>query len=139
MEKTESIVYILLIGACLFFAVFVYLNNPKSPLNRYFSLCTGAMIGWVLTLMIFYHSTQAWTLFIGRLNFVFTELIAYFGFYFGYWFPKRTFKIPKYIHFLFLVWIIFFAWFTMATDYIDRNEVIVGNEIETQFGVYFSV
>jgi signal transduction histidine kinase len=135
MEKLNFIIYAITLIACVFLSIFIYSKNRKAAMNRYFSLFLLAMAGWVITLYLFYESEQGTVLFIGRLNFVFTETLAFFGFYFGYYFPRKIIVIRKPFHVIFFLWLIFLTAITLFTDLIDKNEVIEEEKnIITKFG-----
>ncbi|MCX6795871.1 MAG: ATP-binding protein, partial [Candidatus Falkowbacteria bacterium] len=119
-------------------AFLVLLKNKSSKLNRAFFWATLSASGWILTLYLFYFHHNEITLFLGRLNFAFSELVAFFVFLFGYWFPKQTFKINKKIMFISVAWVVFLVGITLFTDLIDKNEIVVQDGIDTTFGsLYF--
>lgn len=137
MKYINEIIYIFTIVSSIIFAFFVYFKNKRSLVNIFFSLYTFSIIGWIVTLFLFYRANQENILIIGRLNFVATEIIAYFGFYFGYYFPKKTFSLSKITNILLFFWLITIISITLWTDLIDRNEIIKSNGIETVFGDFY--
>ena len=139
MEVFNIIIYIIIAISGLFFALFVYLKNKKSFVNIFFSLYTISLIGWIVTLFIFYNCGQQSVLLIGRLNFAIVEMLAYLGFYFGYFFPKKIFYLNKKIHIALFLWLIFLVCITIFTDLISKNEIISSDGIETIFGKFYFV
>ena len=139
MEIINSTIYIITISSSIFFAILVFIKNKKSPLNISFSLYTFSIISWIITLFLFYRADEASVLLIGRLNFAATEIIAFLGFYFGYYFPVRTFRLNKITHVALFVWLFFIVNITIWTDLIDKEEIIKSTGIETVFGDYYLI
>lgn len=139
MDSTTQIINIIYIIACFGLAFYVFFKNRKLSINRNFAYMTLALGGWAWSLLLFYQKNPENILFLGRVNFVFTQMISYFAFFFGYVFPVKTFKIKKSI--LALVHIFFFSLFTITlfTDHIGADEKIVGDEIITTFGTFYPI
>ncbi|MCK5320244.1 hypothetical protein KAJ61_02545 [Candidatus Parcubacteria bacterium] len=139
MEVFNIIIYIVIVIFGLFLSLLVYLKNKKSFVNIFFSLFIISLIGWIVTLFIFYNCDQQSILLIGRLNFAATEIVGYFGFYFGYFFPKKIFYLNKKTHIALFLWLIFLVCITIFTDLISKNEIISQDGIETIFGKFYFV
>jgi len=138
MNVYNNLIYVLIACVGFFLAYFVFSKNRKSSINIFFSLYTIFLIGWVISLYLFYNSDQQDVLFFGRLNFVVIEIVAYFGFYFGYFFPKKIFQFNTIFHIIVLLWLFFLVYLTMFTGLIDKNEIIELDGIKTVFGeLYF--
>jgi signal transduction histidine kinase len=116
----------------------VFLKNPKNNIHRYFFLFSLSIVGWILTLYLFYGFTiPTVVLILGRLNFVFAILIAYLFYKFTYIFPT-SFKIKsKLSQILFFETIILIA-LTLLTGLIDKNEIIKEADRITVFGPLYS-
>ena len=133
----QSIIYISSLLASIVLAVIVFISNRTSKVNRIFTLCILSISGWILTLYLFYSGSRDFVLYFGKLNFVSVELIAYFAFIFGYWFPERTFKIKKIYFILLTIWLVVLTSLTMFTNLIDKDEIITDTGIETVFGDFY--
>jgi signal transduction histidine kinase len=134
-----TIIYLSSFLANVVLGCFVLFKNKSSKLNRTFFWFPISASGWILTLYLFYFHHDGITLFLGRLNFAFAELIAFSAFLFGYLFPKQTFKISKKLMFLLVTWVILLVGVTLFTNLIDKNEIVIqGSNIDTTFGsLYF--
>ncbi len=120
-------------------AIFIFWYNPKSQTNRSFAYFLLSISAWITTLFLFYNADQENILNMGRLNFVATEATAYFGFLFGYHFPSKRFDLSKIIKDSLNIWFLFIIPITLFTDLVDRNEVVINNEIITHFGPFYFV
>lgn len=135
----ESVIYLSSFLASIWVAFLVFLKNKSSNLNRaFFWFCISAS-AWILSLYFFYFYNKGYVLFLGRINFVFVELVAYFAFLFGFWFPKKVFEIKTPTKILLNVWLVFLVCITLFTDLIDKNEIITDNGIKTVFGDLYIV
>lgn len=133
-----SVIYLSSFLANLLLAFLVLLKNKSSKVNRAFFWFPLSASGWILTLYLFYFHNQGNALLFGRLNFVFTELIAYSAFWFGYWFPEKVIEFKKSVRFLIIFWLIVLIAVTLFTDLIDKNEIVTADGIDTVFGsLYF--
>ncbi|MEA1963148.1 MAG: ATP-binding protein [Patescibacteria group bacterium] len=139
MEIFNTIIYIVIVIFGLFLALFVYLKNKKFFVNIFFSLFVISLIGWIATLFVFYNCSQRLVLLVGRLNFAATEMVGYFGFYFGYFFPKKIFCLNKKIHITLFLWLIFLVCITIFTGLISKDEIIGPDGIETIFGEFYFI
>ncbi len=132
------ILYLFPFLANIVLSFIVLARNRHVKVNFYFFLVASNMAFWILTLYFFYYAHRDVVLLLGRLNFAFAELIAYFAFYFGYYFPRTTFKLSKITNVCLIVWLSILIYITLFTNLIDANEIIGADGITTEFGpLYF--
>lgn len=119
---------------------FVYLRNSKGKSNRLFALLVASIVGWIVTLLLYYLITDPLPLlFIGRLNFAVSVPMTFFFYCLVTAFPKETVKIPRFIYITALLTTIVVALLSLLTPFIDQNEVAVGDErIVTYGSLYFT-
>jgi len=88
----SKILTLIIIVQYLFLAVFTFSENPKSPINRSFSLFSFGVFLWAVTIFLyFFVDVGNWINFVGRLNYS-ASIIASFGLAsFFYFFPKKEF------------------------------------------------
>ncbi len=139
MQLFNDLIYLITFGASIFFALFVYLKNRKSPVNIYFSIYSFSIIGWLASLFFFYRAEASNVLLIGRLNFAATEIIAFFGFYLGYHFPACSYRFSRKIHIMLSLWLLVLVGLTIGTNLIDQGEIIGKDDIETIFGRFYFI
>jgi signal transduction histidine kinase/low affinity Fe/Cu permease len=128
------IVYILLILIFIILSVFVFLKNPKSLLNIFFSFFNIFISIWVFSLYLFLNANEDTVLFLGRFNFTSTAVIAYLGFYFGYFFPVKIFRFKKIFHLSLILWLFILVNLCMVTSFVSVEEIITNDGIKTVFG-----
>lgn len=116
----DNIVYLSSFLASLWVAFLVFLKNKSSKLNQSFFWFSISAAGWILSLYFFYFYNNGLVLFWGRLNFVFVELVAFFAFLFGFWFPRKIFEINKKTKALLFLWLVFIISITFFSDLIDK-------------------
>ncbi len=119
----------------LLIAFFVLFNNTKNKVNVAFFVFVILTALWVTTLFFFYNITDSYyVLILGRLNFVTAIFFIFFLLYFIYLFLDKPFKINKYVPWLFLFETIILSFITLATDLVDRTEIVRGAERITIYG-----
>ncbi len=92
--------------------VFVYLRNPKNEQNQQFALLTISIVGWIITLFLYYAISEPnFVLFIGRLNFAISVFIAFYFYKFVLVFPNRSLNLPKYISLPILIYTLVIAFY----------------------------
>lgn len=83
----------------LLLGLFVYLRNTKGKSNRLFALLVASIVGWIVTLLLYYLITDPLPLlFIGRLNFAVSVPMTFFFYCLVTAFPKETVKTPRFIY-----------------------------------------
>ncbi len=124
----------------LLLGLFVYLRNTKGKSNRLFALLVASIVGWIVTLLLYYLITDPLPLlFIGRLNFAVSVPMTFFFYCLVTAFPKETVKTPRYIYVTALIITVVVALLSLLTPFIDQNEVAVGDErIVTYGSLYFT-
>lgn len=130
-------IYLSSIFITISLAFVLLLKNYKSPINISFSAFLLSISSWVGTLYLLYYFNFGHPLLIGRLNFAFTELVAFSAFWFGYYFPEKIFTIKKRYTVSLTIFTIFLFFITAFTDLIDKNEIVTNGKIETVFGVLY--
>lgn len=118
----------------VFLAFFILSKKFKSSTNRIFVYLILSISGWVFTLYIYYFFSFGLHIFIGKLNFAFAELIAYFAFWFGYYFPEKTFEIKKINKIFLKIFTLLLILITLFSDFIVKDEIIKNGKLETIFG-----
>jgi signal transduction histidine kinase len=134
MAIMPNMIIIFTVFSSIALSVLVFFYNRRSPVNKFFSLYSVFSAGWIITLYLFYSARADDLLFFGRLNFAVTEWVAFFGFYFGYWFPVRTFKFNRIFHPIAIFWLFVLTYATLFTGLIDQKEEFVNGVIVTHFG-----
>lgn len=124
----------------LLLGLFVYLRNTKGKSNRLFALLVASIVGWIVTLLLYYLITDPLPLlFIGRLNFAVSVPMTFFFYCLVTAFPKESVKTPRFIYITALIVTIVVAFLSLLTPFIDQNEVAVGDErIVTYGSLYFT-
>jgi len=124
----------------LLLGLFVYLRNTKGKSNRLFALLVASIIGWIVTLLLYYLiSDHLPLLFIGRLNFAVSVPMTFFFYCLVTAFPKETVRTPKFIYLTALIVTVIVALLSLLTPFIDQDEIAVGEErIVTYGSLYFA-
>jgi len=113
----------------------VFFRRRDQTVVRLFAGFIATGICWVITLYFFYFFTEpALLLLTGRLNFLFSELTAFFALAFVYHFPKTTFRLPRWTFYASISVTAVLCLVTLLTDLVDENEVIQGVSRVTEFG-----
>jgi len=119
--------------------IFVFLRNPKSFINRIFFGLTLAIIGWIVTLFIYYTVTDpGLVLLTGRMNFAVAIYIGLFFFLFAYYFPIVSVTISKKVPVIATVLTVLISLITQLTALVDKSEIIVGVEREVEYGPLYT-
>ncbi len=137
MPKYITTAYLIIILCNGALATMVFYKNKSSILNRIFSLLVISVCTYILSLYFLY-TTESQILFIGRLNFVFAELIAFFIFWLSYYFPIKTFTIkPITKHSLTVITALLII-ITLFTDLIDKQEIRhIDGGLTTVYGTHY--
>ncbi len=140
MPNYIIIIYSVIILCNTALAVLVFLRNRKSMLNIIFTTFSIAISGWIFTLYLLYSAPESQLLLIGKLNFIFAELIAFFGFWLGYYFPIKTFTIKPIIKHSLTVITVLLIIVTLFTDLIDKQEIRhIDGGLTTVYGNYYII
>ncbi|OGE72733.1 hypothetical protein A3H40_02625 [Candidatus Daviesbacteria bacterium RIFCSPLOWO2_02_FULL_38_15] len=128
-------IYFFTIFLNLFLAFFIFFKNKKSRVNQIFFLFSISISLWIITLFLFYNFTSGKVvLILGRLNFIFAEILVVFLFLFSNIFPRIKFRLGLYARLLILIESITISIITGLTDLIDKNEIIEGLSRITEYG-----
>lgn len=118
-----------------FLGSFVFLRNPKGKANILFALLTGSIVGWIVTLLLYYLiSDHLPLLFIGRLNFAISLPMTFLFYYFVSIFPKQSVRPPKMIFYVSSVMTCIVVILSLFTPYIDQDEIAKGAERFVTYG-----
>ncbi len=127
-----SVFLILAIGALVFF------RRPKDTIVRLFAMLMVVTASWILSLYYFYLLIDSVSLVVvGRVNYVFAELIAYFAFLFARSFPEHERVLSKRSNLILTVLTAGLVVVTLCTDLVDENEVVRGIDRATSYGPLF--
>lgn len=126
---------------------FVYRRNPKNEANITFFLLTISIAVWISTLYLYYVIPDPhWVLIIGRINYAAPTLAIFFLFHFTYIFPEKTYKFHSILEWFTRIFTVLLFLVTIATPYIDKQEIVHGAERTVVFGqlyplwiIYFTV
>ncbi len=134
----EAIYYF--IGASYFLLlIFALKRDLRSIINQYFIIFFIGLFLWQVTLhLYFYVDLGSYLLFIGRLNYAAGAIfsIGILGFF--HYFPVPSFKVPKWILYLFWITNIFLIFITMATPLIDEMETATANGPVVTLGAWYN-
>ncbi len=136
MTLPISLIYLVSFLAAFFLGTVVLFQNPAGKNNQLLTVLILTIIGWQITLFLFYLiSDPTLVLWLGRINFVFAEFMAFSIFLFCFLFPTELHPNKrKYLYFLAGVTTIL-AILTIFSPLIIENELIVGSsDRETVFG-----
>ena len=123
-----------------FLGVFVFLRNPKGQANIFFGLLTISIVGWIVTLLLYYLISEHLSLlFIGRLNFAVSVPMTFFFYRLVSVFPKETIKQPKWIIRTAIIITVIATLLSLFTPFIDQDEIARGDERFVTYGsLYFT-
>lgn len=131
----NSISYIISIITTLGLGFWIFAQSSKKKINRFFFIFTIGIIGWLISLFIFYNTyIPDWQLFIGRFNFAITTLLIFFAFEFVLVFPDENFVVKKWLHYLITAEVTLLFFITLFTPLIDQNETVLGYSRMTSYG-----
>lgn len=140
MEILYQVIQFFSFAVNIAIALVVYFGRPKARVRRYFVLFSFSIAFWILTLYFFYRLIDPGTVyFLGKLNFVFAELIFYFLALFVDVFPDEDVVIHRRRFLLITVFAAILVYITQFTDLIDKDELIKGAERITVFGPLYSL
>ncbi len=123
-----------------FLGIAIFIRNPKAHSNRYFGLLTLSLIGWAITLYLYYAiSDPSAVLLLGRLNFFVATYISFFFFCLAYYFPRRILKWPKLVTYTITTITVVVSIISYITPLIDQNELIKGDQRELVPGPLYAV
>lgn len=113
----------------------VYIQNPKSKVNKYFFIFIIGIVGWLVSLFIFYNiDISDWILFIGRFNFAIVIIFIFSAFEFVLVFPAENFVIKKWLYYSIVIENILLFFITLFTPLVDQNEAVLGSSRITSYG-----
>lgn len=119
----------------LFLGFFVYFRNPQRLTNRYFILLSASIVGWIITLFLYYFISQHKPLvFIGRLNYAISLPMTYFFLNLVLNFPKVTISLPKVISRLNAFFTFAVVILSLTTSLIGKDEIARGTERIAVYG-----
>ncbi len=131
------IIYAIVVAFNFFLGTSILLDSPQKDTNRAFFFVILAGMGWVISLYYYYTITDSqMILAIGRANFAFAALSVYAMYNF-----IRSFlsiSVSK-IQTFFIIETIFITFITIVTSAVSVNELVVGTERVTQFGIFYPV
>lgn len=139
MSLSIILIYLLSIVTTATLGLVVFFQNPSNRINKAFTFFIISILGWQLTLFGFYYINHpTWVLLLGRINFVFAELIALALFVFCYVFPQQS-KLGKQRHIYIIAGMTtLLATITMSSSLIVADEIILGPaERATVFGFLY--
>lgn len=117
---------------------FVYFRNPKGVANRQFAMFSCAVVGWVVTLFLYYVITDHLPLlFIGRLNFAIAIPAAFFFLKFVCVFPNETIRVSRWVFRIAAIATIIVVALSIFTPYIDKDEIAKGAERFITYGDFY--
>ena len=122
-----------------FLAFFCYQKKKNLVINNKFIFLVLAIGGWVITLYSYYYINFGYHVFIGKLNYVFAELIAFFAFWFSYYFPDKIFNIKKIYSLILNIFTTLLIFVTLFSDLIIKDEIIKNGKFETIFGDWYII
>lgn len=130
-------IYIVSAGLNIFIAFYVYFSDRKEVNKRFFWLFNW-ITAWIVTLYFFYAITDPGAvLLLGRLNFAIALLIVSSFLEFANIFPQgKSYVKAKYVELIKILSVLFF-FVTLLTPFVAEQELIIGSERETVFGVLF--
>ena len=136
MLSPRNIVYLISVVVTSLLGTAVFLKKPKGKINRTFFGFVLAMIGWLVSLFLFYWiNFPTWVLWIGRFNFAIVLIMLFYLLRFVEVFPRKTISIPKLIWIILSVWFFLFAAITFLTPLVGQDEIITGPaQRETVYG-----
>lgn len=137
MNLPSAFVYSLSILASLVLGLVVFFRNPKNIVNRFFTLFTLPIAGWLVTLFILanvssYHLVSL----SARLNSAFLVLLGFALFYFAYYFPEKTFSLTPVLNFAFTLETFGLITFTLLTLEITGVKLVAGESLTTYGRLY---
>ncbi|MBU4350968.1 ATP-binding protein [Candidatus Parcubacteria bacterium] len=139
MSELTLAFYIISIAANLLLGFFVLLRNTKEKINSTFFTLILSVIGWQVSLLLFYITESPTTiLWIGRFNFAIVLIMLFYLLKFSLIFPSESLKISKKFLWAVSLWIMVFFALTLFTPLVDKTEIIIGPvERETIYGILY--
>lgn len=122
-----QVLYFLTAGLMLSVAVLVFIQRPYRADVRAFSAFLVAFIGWLVTLNLVYVNIDAqWLILVGRVNFVFAQLVLLLSLLFLNRFPDKSPGLPRWMVVSLSLAVTGLAVLTGITDRIDQYEEAIG-------------
>ncbi len=119
-------------------AILTLYSNSKNTTNRRFFYFLFAVAFWVLSLEVFYSSRNESTLLLlGRINFSAGILLSFTLINFSSIYASTTDFLNKNTRIAAIIFSLAFILITIFTPLVSKNEVIVNDEIVTEFGSLF--
>lgn len=127
--------YIISIVVNLGLGFWVFTQDRKNKINKYFLLFIASVVLWLISLFVFYNfHTPDWILLIGRFNFTTVIVLQFFALEFVLVFPLENFVIKKWIQYLIIIENTALFLTTLFTPLVDQNEVASGLSRVTSYG-----
>jgi len=105
--------------------IFVFKRDLKSPINRYYLIFLIGLLFWHVTLYLYlFVNLGDYLLFIGRLNYATGPIFSMGLLGFFYYFPVTSFKIPRWVIYLFWIVTLVLVGITQFTPLIDKMETM---------------
>jgi hypothetical protein len=137
MPSIYQLIYFVSVFLSLAIGLIVYVRRPKAVTVKAFGAFILTAVGWAVSLYLYYAvQDSASVIAFGRINYAFGELAALFFFIFAYYYPEVSPRFDR-LKTIFSVSVITLSFITFATDLVDRNEIVVGSDRITDFGVLF--
>jgi signal transduction histidine kinase len=135
LDTFLQIFYFLSIFLCFGLGMLIYFSRPRSKEVAAFAGLILSLIGWLVSLYFFYQVTDGIALvIIGRINFVFPELIVFFALLFVHLFPEPIFKVRRWQVAAYSAFTVLLAAVTFATKLVDADEIVSGISRVTVYG-----
>ncbi len=117
----------------------VFYQNPKRQVNRLLAVLISTILGWQITLFFFYYiSNPGSVLWLGRLNFVFAELIALALFIFCFFFSTKIYPNKNKQLYVLGFYTLLLVIFTFFSPLIIEEELVLDSMMrETVFGFLY--
>ncbi|MBL7159124.1 GAF domain-containing sensor histidine kinase [Candidatus Microgenomates bacterium] len=137
MSLVSVLIYFFSILANLSLGLIVFFRNPKNIINRFFTLITLPMVGWLATLFIINNVFSYRFISVSaRLNSAFLILLGYALFYFSYHFPEKTFNLTPLLNFAFTIETFGLIALTLFTLEITGSDLVSGESLTVYGRLY---
>lgn len=139
MQLSVVLIYVISILATVTLGSVVFFQNPNNKINRTFGSFILSILGWQISLFFFYQINDPQSVYwLGKINFVFAELIAVSLFFLCYYFPASRISMAKVYKFVVVLLTLFITTVTLFTPYVVAEEIILGiGERETITGFLY--
>ncbi len=118
-----------------FLGAFVYFRNPQNSQNKAFLLLIISLVGWIITLFLYYSISEPNSLlFIGRLNFAFTYPIGIFFYRFILLFPTYSPRPGRVLNYIIGIFSVIMTLVALLTPFVDKEEIAHGSDRTVVYG-----